>query len=312
MIFKSEKMRPILASFCALGWSLAYPLIKMGYVELGICAEDLGSKIAFAGIRFFVAGVLVFIVGILQKRSWKITKNAFPLLIGFALVNTTLHYIFSYIGISYIPSARTAILDSMGGFLLILLSSLIFVDDAFSRKKLMGCLLGFSGIVMMNAAPMDTLFANISFRGDGLILLNACCAAGGGLLTRVISRKMDMIMATGYSMGIGGFLLILVGKSIGIQQPWSWHVGSLGVTIGLILISAVCFGIYNLLLAYHPISRVAIYNALIPVFGVIFSSLLLGEPFLWKYMAAGIMVALGIYIVNWNKNIMTKKKKSKV
>ena len=176
----------------------------------------------------------------------------------------------------------------------------------------MGCLLGFSGIVMMNAAPMDTLFANISFRGDGLILLNACCAAGGGLLTRFISRKMDMIMATGYSMGIGGFLLILVGKSIGIQQPWSWHAGSLGVTIGLILISAVCFGIYNLLLAYHPISRVAIYNALIPVFGVIFSSLLLGEPFLWKYMVAGIMVALGIYIVNWNKNIITKKKKSKV
>ncbi|MGM9584607.1 MAG: EamA family transporter, partial [Faecousia sp.] len=62
----------------------------------------------------------------------------------------------------------------------------------------------------------------------------------------------------------------------------------------LILISAVCFGIYNTLLTYHPISKIAIYNALIPVLGVVFSSLLLGEPFLWQYVVAGGMVAVGI------------------
>ena len=30
---------------------------------------------------------------------------------------------------------------------------------------------------------------------------------------------------------------------------------------GLIMISAVCFAIYNELIAYHPISSIAIYNA---------------------------------------------------
>ena len=70
------------------------------------------------------------------------------------------------------------------------------------------------------------------------------------------------------------------------------------IVISLILISAVCFGIYNMLLAYHSISKVAIYNALIPVFGVIFSALLLNEPFMWQYAAAGLLVASGIYVVN--------------
>ncbi|MBR3738602.1 MAG: EamA family transporter [Eubacterium sp.] len=55
---------------------------------------------------------------------------------------------------------------------------------------------------------------------------------------------------------------------------------------------------YNLLIANHPISKVAIFNALIPVLGVMFSSVLLGEPFKWQYLAAGLSVAFGIAIIN--------------
>ena len=300
MLFKSERMRPVLASICALGWSLAYPLIKMGYLELGINVNDLGSKIVFAGVRFFVAGILVILVSVLQKRKMKVKYKEVFLLIVFALVNTAFHYLFSYIGLSYIPSARSTILDSTGAFLLIILSSLIFADDRLNGKKMSGCLLGFLGVVVINISSVGTLFSEISFKGDGMILLNACCAAGGGILTRFISRKMDMMAATGYSMGIGGLVLILIGKGIGIQNTWNVTWKGILIVVLLILISAVCFGIYNMLLVYHPISKVAIYNALIPVFGVIFSSILLHEPFLLQYVIAGAMVACGIYVINQN------------
>ena len=52
------------------------------------------------------------------------------------------------------------------------------------------------------------------------------------------------------------------------------------------------------LLANHPISKVAIYNALIPVLGVIFAALLLHEELKWQYFLAVFMVAGGIYFVN--------------
>ena len=39
---------------------------------------------------------------------------------------------------------------------------------------------------------------------DGMILLNAGCAALGGVITRVASKKMNMMQATGQSMMIGG------------------------------------------------------------------------------------------------------------
>ena len=298
MLFRNEKLRPLLAILCALGWSLAYPFIKLGYGELQIDSADLGSKILFAGIRFFAAGLRVLAFSAVQKRKLAVTRKEVPWLTLFALVNTALHYLFSYIGLSYIPSARSTILDSMGSFFLIILSGLFLEDDTFSVKKIAGCLLGFCGILTISITPGGGLFSGISFLGDGMILLNACCAAGGGILTRFISKKMDMMTATGYGMSAGGLMLLLVGLMVGVRQPWNLSLWGVTILFVLVLISAVCFGIYNMLLANHPISKVAIYNSLIPVFGVMFSSLLLREPFSWQYILAAGLTAAGVYVVN--------------
>ena len=55
------------------------------------------------------------------------------------------------------------------------------------------------------------------------------------------------------------------------------------ILLCLITISAVCF---------------AIYNALIPVLGVIFAALLLYEELKVQYIIAVILVAIGIHVVN--------------
>lgn len=299
---KSKKWLPVLALICSVLWALAYPLIKLGYRELNIATDDLGSKVLFAGIRFLFAGALVlFITGAVNHTEKKISKSAWGWLLLFAIVNTSLHYLFSYIGLGYIPSARGTIIDSMGSFLLIILSCIVFSDDRMGWNKVLGCVLGFSGIVIMNVEPGKFMLENISFLGDGMILLNAVFAAFGGVVGRIVSRKMDMTLATGISMAIGGAILCIVGLSIGVAQPW--HMSAVGVTIivALTLISAISFSIYNSLIANHPISTVAIYNAFIPVFGVGFSSLILGERFMIKYLAAGVLVALGIVAVNRKK-----------
>ena len=189
-IFSNRKTAPFWAFFCAAGWSLAYPLIKLGYAQLHIASDDLGSKIGFAGIRFLVAGILVTILAIIQKRKFKVEqKSVVAWLLLFALVNTALHYLFSYVGLGYLPSSRSTILDSMNGFFAIILSCIIFEDDKFSKFKALGCILGFGGILLINIEPGQNFFQGISFRGDGMILLNALCGAFGGIITRIISKK---------------------------------------------------------------------------------------------------------------------------
>ena len=302
-IFKNSRYKSILAIFCAFGWSLAYPLIKIGYQEFQIGSSDLGGKILFAGIRFLFAGMLVRGFCCFKKIRLELKKtNDLFWLVLLAVVNISLHYMFAYIGLGYNPSARSTILDSMGGFLLIILSTIIFSDDKISVSKFIGCVLGIAGIVAINIQPGADFFENITFRGDGMILLNATCAALGGIITRVASKKMNMMQATGQSMMIGGVLLLIVGLIIGTNGIWSFSIKGVPVLAGLVMISAVCFAVYNELLAYHPISKIAIYNALIPVLGVIFASLLLKEELKWQYFIAVMMVGCGIYLVNMKEH----------
>lgn len=301
-IFMDSRYKSILAIFCAFGWSLAYPFIKIGYREFQINSDDLGGKIIFAGIRFLFAGILVLGFCCIKKTRIEIKKkNDILWLILLAIVNTTLHYMFAYIGLGYIPSARSTILDSMAGFILIILSTIIFSDDKISVSKMIGCMLGVAGIIAINIQPGVNFFENISFRGDGMILLNACCSAFGGIITRVVSKKMNIMRATGLSMMIGGALLLAIGLVIGTNSAWNLSIKGILVLIALIMISALCFAVYNELLAYHPISKIAIYNALIPVLGVIFAALLLREELKWQYSIAVVMVACGIYFVNRKK-----------
>ncbi|MFQ9115679.1 DMT family transporter [Eubacterium sp.] len=298
-IFKNKKLVPVLAFLCAAGWSLAYPLIKLGYSNLNVASDDLGSKIRFAGIRFLMAGIIVIIFALLQKKKLQIKEGKSWLwLLLFAIVNISLHYCFSYVGLGYLPSSRSTILDSMNGFFAIILSCLIFADDKFTKIKALGCVLGFSGILLINIQVGQAMFSGISFRGDGMILLNALCGAFGGILTRVVSKKMDMTLATGLSMTIGGMILCIITLLVHPNVAWNITAKSILIIISLVLISAVCFGIYNQLIACNPISKIAIFNAFIPILGVIFSAIILGEPMKLKYFVAGMLVALGVYVIN--------------
>ena len=67
------------------------------------------------------------------------------------------------------------------------------------------------------------------------------------------------------------------------------------------MISAVAYSLWGILLKYNPVSRIAVFGFMNPVFGVILSALLLGEnnqAFSLYGLAALILVSLGIFLVN--------------
>jgi drug/metabolite transporter (DMT)-like permease len=120
-------------------------------------------------------------------------------------------------------------------------------------------------------------------------------------MTRGLSRRIDIFVGTGYSLTLGGLLLIIPGLALGGTLP---HVNMLGIVclVLLINISAIGFTLYNKLLSLNTVGKVAIYNSLIPIVGAVTSCLCLGENFHTKYVLAGGLAALGIYIINRGKN----------
>ena len=299
-IFQRPAWVVIFALTAAIAWGWAFPLIKVGFSAFGITADMTSSKMLFAGIRFAAAGLIVLSVARSNGRSFTTSKLIdWRFILAFALMNTTLHYFFFYVGMSHSEGSRAAILNSLSTFLVVLLACACFKSDKLTSRKILGCIIGFSGILALNLGGAES--GHFTWLGDGMIILNAICGACANLMTRGLSRRIDVFVGTGYSLTIGGFLLIIPGLLFGGTLP---HVNMLGIVclILLIAISAVGFTLYNKLLSCNPVGKVAIYNSLIPIVGAVTSCLCLGETFHLKYALAGGLAALGIYIINKGKN----------
>ncbi len=300
-IFQSRRALPFLACAAALSWGFAFPFVKMGMAAFAIDSDFTGGKILFAGIRFTIAGLMVLMMYRItgkkeEKRALRPGDWAWMLL--FAFINTAAHYFFFYIGLSNSYGSRASVIDSLGTFLLVILASVVF-HEKMTLRKICGCVLGISGILLLNLG--DLAGGGFTLSGDGMMILCSCFSACGGLLTRVVCRRVNAILATGVSLAAGGAMLILAGIGMGGYLP---SVNAKGITVlaCLIAISVVGFSIYNQLLANHPVGKVAIYNSLIPVFGVILSCIFLHETFALIYLVAVALVAAGVVLVNLVKN----------
>ena len=298
-IFKRPLWVTIFALTAAIAWGWAYPLIKLGFAEFGITQDMTGSKMLFAGVRFSIAGLIVLAVAAAKKRSFAVSDIAGAgYILLFALLNTTLHYAFFYIGLSHSGGARAAILNSLSVFMLVVLACFFFKSDRLTVRKIVGCIIGFAGVLVLNVGGGDS--GSFSFMGDGMIVINALCAALAGLMTRGLGSRVDVFVGTGYSLAVGGFMLLVIGIVMGGKLP---HITLWGVVILLllVLISSLCFTLYNKLLTCNPVGKVAIFNSLIPVVGAVTSCLCLNEQFYWSYLVAALLAMVGIYIINKGK-----------
>lgn len=295
-IFQRPLWVTLFALTAAIAWGWAYPLIKFGFAEFGITQAMTGSKMLFAGIRFAMSGFILLAIALATKRNFRVSKPAdWNYILLFALLNTTLHYSCFYIGLSHSDGARAAILNSLSVFLVVLLACLFFKSDRLTPKKMLGCAIGVVGILVLNVGQGGS--GQFTFLGDGMIVLNALCSAFASLLTRGLSRRVDVFVGTGYSLFFGGILLIIVSLFMQGTLPYITIYG-LVILVLLIGISALGFALYNKLISCNPVGKVAIFNSLIPVVGTLTSCLCLGEPFYWKYLAACLLAMVGIYIIN--------------
>lgn len=304
--FQHPAWAALFAFTAAFLWGWAYPLIKLGFAEFEITTEMTGSKMLFAGIRFLVSGVIILSVARMTHRSFGLkgevsagvrrAMGSALFLLGYTLLNTTLHYACFYIGLSHSQGSRAAILNSLSVFVLVILACVFFKSDRLTVRKIVGCTVGFAGILALNLGGGES-GGSFTWLGDGMIILNALCGACAGLMTRGVGRRVDVFVGTGYSLGAGGALLVLAGLLMGGTLP---HVTLVGLFYLLMLIgiSTIGFTLYNKLLTCNPVGRIAIWNSLIPVVGAVTSCLCLHEVFEWKYVVAAALTAAGIYMIN--------------
>jgi drug/metabolite transporter (DMT)-like permease len=296
-VFTDRKVVFLLATLCCLLWGSAYPAIKNGYALFEIAGDDIPSKLVFAGYRFLFAGlVLLIVVAASRKPVFALDKLAVGQVTLVGLMQTTLQYVFFYIGLAYATGVKSSIMNATGTFFSVLLAHYIYKNDRLSYNKVLGCVVGFLCVIAVNF--QDSLL-NLDFTllGEGFIVIAAFVLSAASIYGKKVSQRIDSVVLTGWQLGIGGGGLLLLGYAFG------GHLGlpsaaALALLAYLVALSAVAFSLWTILLKHNRVSMITVFNFMVPIFGTLLSALFLDERFLeWKNGLALLLVCGGIWLV---------------
>ncbi|MDG2521978.1 DMT family transporter [Caulobacter segnis] len=296
-LFSDRRFVYLAAAFCCVLWGSSYPAIKNGYRLLEITKTDLADQVVFAGYRFVLAGVMLLATAVLLRRPiFGATRRQFGQMALLGFFQTTLQYVFFYIGVANATGVKSSIMNATGAFFGVLIAHFVYANDRLTGRKALGCLVGFLGVLTVNLGSGLTDF-DFTITGEGFVAFSAFILAGAAIYGKRISRDLDPMIMTGWQLGIGGLILTVGGMAVGGEvHGFDWRSASLLIYLGAL--SAAAFAIWSLLLKHNPVSLVAPFNFLIPVFGVILSAAFLHETvFAWKNLAALVLVCGGIWLV---------------
>lgn len=266
----------VLAMLCCALWGSAFAGVKTGYELFQIPSTSPAGQLLFAGMRFSLAGVFVLMGTAVARRRIPLPTLAdiVPILL-LGLSQTTLQYAPFYIGLAHASGTNSSLVQGTSAFVQIALATLVFRQEKLTMRKLVGCLLGIGGVALVTLRSGGAMGA-WSFMGEGLVFLSVVAGGCAVCLMRRYGATGDPLMLTGWQFVCGGSALAGIGLALG-GRVGACSPQALGVLAYLGMLSAVAFSVWSSLLKHNPVSHVAVYRPLIPVFGVLFSVVVLGE-----------------------------------
>ena len=289
------------AVFCCVLWGSATPAIKIAYRLFGIGAEDTASRIVLAGTRFVTAGIMTIAFGsLLARRFMKPRPGSGRYILILSLLQTVGQYYFFFMALAHTSGVRGSIINAAGNFITILFAAFLFHREKLTLKKLLGCIVGFAGIVLILSGGNALTEGSVTLAGEGAMLTAAFFYAFSGCCIKIFSKKEDPVVLSGYQFLAGGLILLGIGLGMGGTLTFS-AVSCVLSLLYMGFISAGAYTLWGILLKYNPVSRVAILGFINPVMGVLLSALFLGEnreAFSAMGLVSLLLVSLGILIVN--------------
>ena len=277
----------ILLSTLSLIWASAFFNIKIATYSYG--------PITIAFLRIFFGAIPVILLCVYQKIKIEAFSKDWKWFAAIGFLNLVVPFFLIAYGVQKVQSNLAAILMSSTPISATILAHMYTDNEKINIFKILGILLGFSGILYLFSDNLLITKENIF--SALMILLGSTFYVIGGILTLKISHKKNENVTA--SILIWGTIIIFP-ISIFFEQPWNL-TPRLDSTLSLIYLGIFPTGVAWLLRFMILKNNGLVFQSqvayLIPIFGVILGYIFLQEIVTSKVIFALIAVVLGIYFV---------------
>lgn len=289
--------------------------IRLMFVALFWGGTFIAGRIAAQAMPPMTAATLRFAIAVplLVVIAWK-SEGGLPslsrsqLLVTFVLGLTGifLYNVCFFAALSRISAGRTALFVALNPIVTSMLLA-VFLRERIGAVRWMGvtiALIGASTVISGDniAGAWSDIAASFG-TGELLMLCAISSWAAYTIVGRIALKTLSAVAATSYA-AIWGLLMLACGAAAeldGIGWPAiDWRVYAALAYLGVFgtVISFIWY--YRGVKTIGP-ARTAVFNNLVPVFGVLLAWILLGEPVLMSMVVGGLLVIGGVTIANYKR-----------
>ena len=256
------------------------------------------EPITLALVRVIFASAPLILLCKFKKIKIKAFSKEWKYYAIIGLCNIAIPFILIAIGTSKINSYLAAMLMSTTPLSGTILAHFFTKNEKINIFKVIGVLIGFSGILFLF---LDKIIINESNYIFALItILGSTFYSIGGILTIRIKNKGNENVTTSTTIWS---LIFLFPMAIILEKPWLAEP-TLESTLSLLYLGIVATGLAWLIrfriLAVNGLVFQTQVAYLIPIFGVFFGYFLMNEVITWRVLISLSIIILGIYIVKKN------------
>lgn len=271
----------------ALLWASAAVATKFGIRS--------ANPLVLANVRFLVAGALMlFYAYALRPGKYALPKGPeWRHLLIFSLLNTTIYLGCFVLALKHV-SAGIGSLSTATNPLFIMLISAVWLKRPLRWYEITGVALALAGVSLATYPLLQSSHATVG--GLLILFVGMVSVSVATVYYSFVKWKLPNIVINGWQVGLGGILLLpvtLLTSDVGAThwdlQFWS-AVGWLIVPVSIIALQLWFY------LVKLDAVRASFWLFLCPVFGFVYSSILLHEPITVYTYAGTALVIGGLYL----------------
>jgi drug/metabolite transporter (DMT)-like permease len=246
-----------------------------------------------ADMRMLLAGA--FLLGLFAltgfRLGWRRNWRRFVVI---GLVNSGLPFLLFSFAALYVPASVESVLNALSPLFGAIFSA-IWLGEALTLRKSAGLVLGAAGVAAITSfgslPPSPMLLPAVL----ACVLATACYGLGGVYIKKRAAGIAPKAMAAGSQFSAGLIILPLVAVFPPKALPGPLPI--LALVAFALLCSALAYLIYYRLMTELGPTKALTVTFLIPVFGMLWGSLLLGERISLAMVGGSLLVLCGTALV---------------
>lgn len=254
------------------------------------------SLVAF---RMLFGAITALLIGIYQKVEWPRDLKTWGIFAVLGPASLAIPIYFISWGEQTIDSAVASILNATTPLFTILLAHFLLQDDKMTSQKVLGLLIGFSGVVILLSKDL-TVGAQNSVIGQAAVILASIFYAGSAVYGRKLTQHVQGTVRGAMLLITSTIFMWIVGPLT--ERPFDFPDVSI-TWIAILFLGILGSGLAVIMLWYliHEVgpTRATLVTYLFPVGGVILGVIFLNEHLSWQLLAGTLLIIGSLAVVNW-------------